>query len=154
MGGSRLRQPLHHLPPSPHLSCITLLELPQSLITCRVPGQPALGENRVLGGGCLKPGWAAGRDLLGHLGGIPSVLKRSSLCKPETQEREDQKGACTVPSRACHHGEGQQNKAKGGQGAQSWHWVMRVSSLPQVMWVMCLSCWHLLPPAGGLASSQ
>ena len=31
MGGSRLRQPLHHLPPSPHLSCITLLDLPQSL---------------------------------------------------------------------------------------------------------------------------
>ena len=105
----------------------------------------------------MKPGWAAGRDLLVRLGGTLSVLKRSSLCKPETQEREDKKGACTVPSRAGHHGQGQQSsrtKQREARGAQSWHWVMRVSSLPQVMWVMRLSCWHLLPPVGGFASGQ
>ena len=55
----------------------------------------------------MKPGWAAGTDLLGQLGGTPLVL-RSSLCKPEIQEGEDKKGPCAVPPRAGHHGEGQQ----------------------------------------------
>ena len=62
-----------------------------------MPGQSALGEDGVLGGGCLKPVWAAGTDLLGQLGGTPLVLRRSSLRKPEIQEGEDKNGACTVP---------------------------------------------------------
>lgn len=46
---------------------------------------------------------------IGAAWGYPLGAKRSSRCKPEIQEGEDKKGACTVPPRAGHHGEGQQS---------------------------------------------
>lgn len=141
-----MRQPSYHLlPPSPHLSCITLPDLPRAWIACRVPGQPALGEAQSKWWRCWKgQGWAAGREICWGVLVVP--LKEEEVhCASQKHRRERTKRGLQQPFCISHvtMERGSRTKQREGQGAQSRHWVMRVFSVkpPQVMGhVSELSC--------------
>lgn len=145
----------------PHVSCLALPDTSSELGSSTEHQHGRLwGEDGALGG-CLQTDWAAGRDWSGQLGGSPLVLRRSSLCEPETWEGEDKR-------EASHHGEGQQDGkakqrgrsawAKRGQGspgtaqAEPAPGATRTPVLCWITWASCLTGRHRLPLMGGFDS--